>query len=479
MKTKTIEPKKLIYKLRDLREGFPRTRVLERNMPEYVAELEGAQKKARKFGQKHIEPVALELDKKMEYDHDYFPWDIVRAGLPYRFLSAIVPKAFGGVGYLTAHMAVMVEEMCSFCPGIANIFGAHALGLAPILMAPDIRMYERYMRQVTEAEKKGKPLLFALAITESAAGSDMEDADFLRTARLVTTARKVKGGYVLNGRKVFISNGSVARYIWVAAVLDRERPVETSVSFVIPDDAKGFSVGTIEKKLGQRACPAAELVFDDVFVPEEDRLGDIGEAERLTALVLGGSRAPVAAIATGIARGAFERLLKYLNETRVRGRWLFEEQWVQMALVDMLGKIQAARQLFLDASMACDFFGVPKLMRHPSMKFLNGLPQPVLKTRAMHRSFTSRRMYDFVRGLVDRHVEDSDINLIAAYSSIAKYRASDLAVEVCSRAMDIMGPDGAAVEYGVEKALRDAKLTQIYEGTNQINRLYVYKQSLV
>ncbi len=473
-----IEPQSLLYKLRDIRQGFPRLSALERAMPAYVAELETLQLQARDYGNKFVAPVALELDKKVEEDSTYFPWDVVNAALPYRFLSTIVPKPFGGMGYLTTHTAILLEELCSFCPGVANIFGAHALGLSPILLAPDIRHYERYMRPVAESEKDGKAVLFALAITEPTAGSDVEDLDCLRTARLSSSARKVEGGYVLNGRKVFISNGSVARYTWVASVLDKDNPGETGVSFVIPNDAPGFSVGTVEKKMGQRACPAAELIFEDVFVPEEDRVGDVGEGERLTSIVLGGSRAPVAAIAIGTARGAFEKLLVYLNETKVRGRYLFEEQWVQLALADMMAKIQMARQLYLDAAMYCDFEGIPRLMGHPAMRVLQYVPQSILRTTPFRALFTSERMYRIVRNLAEKKVRAEDISLIAAYSSLAKLQASDLAMEVCARAMDIMGPDGPAHEYGVEKAFRDAKLTQIYEGTNQINRLCVFKNGL-
>lgn len=479
MKKQILEPEKLIYKLKDIKEAYPRFKIIEKYAPEYVDEIFKIQRTAREFGEKYVEPIALELDKKIEQDHNYFHWDIVYKALPYRFLSYIIPKPFGGLGYSTTHFAIFTEELCSFCPGVANIFGAHALGLSPLLLAPDIRHYARYMKEVADKERKGEPVLFALAITEPEAGSDVEDADFLKTARLTTYAKKVKGGYILQGRKVFISNGSIARYIWVGAVLDRKNPVETGVSFVIPNDAKGFSVGRIEKKMGQRACPASELIFEDVFIPEEDRVGDEGEGERLTSIVLGASRAPVAAIATGIARGAFERLLKYLNETKVNGKYLFEEQWCQIVLVDIMTKIQIARQLYIDATMCCDLLSVPKLMELPSMKFLNLVPEFIMNSNMMKRIFTSQKMYKFVKNLAEKNISEEDIYLIAGYSSIAKFTASDMAMEVTSKAMQIMGEDGPIFEYGVEKLYRDAKLTQIYEGTNQINRLYVFKKSLI
>lgn len=453
--------------------------MLEKHAPDLVAELERVQKDAREFGERHIRPVALEIDRKTGEDACYFDWELVRKAMPYGFLRYAVPKPFGGKGFFTTHVAVLMEELCSFCPGVGNIFGAHALGLSPLLMAPDIRLYAKYLQPMAAAEKNGEPQLFALAITEPGAGSDVEDKDELRTAHLSTFAKKASGGYRLNGRKVFISNGSVARYIWVGAVLDADRPVETAVSFMVPNDAKGFSVGRVEKKMGQRACPAAELVFDDVFIPEEDRIGDEGDGERLIGSVLGASRGPVGAIATGIARGAFERLLEYLNTKKVNGRYLFEEQWCQLALADLMAKIQAARQLYFDATMSCDLLGVPKLMRHPLMRMLNLVPSGLMQSDAARRLLMSQRMYRFVRDLAERNIREDDVSLIASYSSIAKCMAGDIAMEVTSKALDIMGEDGPLEEYGVEKLYRDAKLTQIYEGTNQINRLYIFKHSLL
>ena len=474
----TPDPDTLIYRLRDLKQAHPRLKIMEKTHPELVADLVRVQKHAREYGKKYIAPVAADIDRKVEHDHDYFDWSLVRNAQKYRFLSYFIPKPFGGLGYYTTHFAVLMEELCSFCPGVANIFGAHALGLSPVLMAPDIRLFERYLRLVAQGEKAGEPVVFALAITEPGAGSDVEDAEHMGTAKLCTTAKKVKGGYVLNGRKVFISNGSIAHYSWVSAVMDRNRPQETVVSFIVPAGAPGFSVGSIEKKMGQRACPASELIFEDVFVPVEDRVGDEGQGSRLLASVLGASRAPVAAIATGVARGALQALVRYLNTVRRNGRPLYESQHVQMQLADMVTKIQIARQLYMDATLCCDTYGIPSLLGHPSMKLLDIIPRGVMKTGIPGRVITSPLMYKMVKELALKTVSDATIQHIAGLSSIAKYTAGDIAVEVASRAMDIMGPDGPNPEFGVEKFFRDAKLTQIYEGTNQINRLFAFNTML-
>ena len=475
----SFEPASLIYRLRDIENGFPRLRTIRKYDPALVEELIEVQLRAREYAEQHIRPVALKLDQRIAGDHSYFAWDLVEKALPFGFLGFIVPRSYGGRGKTVTHMAVLMEELCAYCPGIANIFGAHALGISPLLLAPDLRHYERYLRVVAEKERAGEPVLFALAITEPDAGSDVEDADFLQTARLSTRARKVTGGYRLSGRKVFISNGSVARYIWVGSYLDPEQPVETAVCFVVPNDAPGFSVGRVEHKLGQRACPASELIFDDVFIPEEDRVGEEGEAERLTAVVLGASRGPVAAIATGTARGAFERLIEYLQQKKVNGRYLFEEQRVQMALVDMMAKIQLARQIYLDSVMAYDLMGMTKLIRHPLMKMMDRIPTALHALPPYRQFLHSKSIYQIGRWLAEREVTEQDIAYTAGLSSLAKYLASDLAMEVCSQALEIMGPDGPIPEFGVEKAFRDVKLTQIYEGTNQINRIYAFKQLLL
>ena len=478
MNTKTTEPDRLLYKLRDIKYAHPWLNLIEKSHSTLVNELVFVQKQARDYGEKHINPVALEIDKKVEHSHDYFAWDLVHQAKEFRFLSYLIPKGFGGMGFGTTHFAILMEELCSFCAGVANIFGAHALGISPILMAPDIKHFEKYLRQVARSEKEGNPELFALAITEPGAGSDVEDVEHMKTAKLCTWAKRVDGGYILNGRKVFISNGSVAKYIWVSASMDKSNPEKSVVSFIVPNDTVGFSVGSIEKKLGQRACPVAELVFDDVFIPTENRVGDEGESERLIASVLGASRGPVAAIATGIARGAFQALLKYLNENKRNGHYLFEEQWVQLELVNLMAKIQIARKLYFEATLCCDLLGTPKLLAHPLVKLLGIIPQPLLCNRIGKTIFTSNFMYSNVRKYAESNVAEVDIQQIAGLSSIAKYTASDLAVEVTSRAMEIMGADGAVQEYGVEKFYRDAKLTQIYEGTNQINRVYAFKNLL-
>lgn len=466
---------KLRYRLRDVQQT-PYWKVIEQASPDIAREARLACHRARLFGEKLVAPVALKLDQRVAQDPNYFPWEIVKKGCRYRFLSLMLPKAVGGLGLSTTAIAVFLEELCTFCPGVANIFGAHALGLSPMFFAPDLKNLFRYGRKVTEAEKKGEPLLFALAITEPEAGSDVEDADFLKTARLTTVARRVRGGFLLNGRKVFISNGSVARYIWVGAVLDRKQPLKTSLGLIVSSKARGFSVGRVERKMGQRACPAAELVFENLFVPTVDLVGEIGDGERMIAAVLGASRGPVGAIATGIARGALERLMAYLTEQKPD---LLQEQWCQIKLVDLVAKVESARQMFLSATLLCDLAGLPKLMRLPLAKAIDRLPASLWKIVPLRKMMTQTRSYTLMKQLAQRLVKEEDLNRIATYSSLAKFHCSDIAMEVTGEAMEMMGSEGTVRKYGVEKLYRDAKLTQIYEGTNQINRIYAFKHGLL
>jgi butyryl-CoA dehydrogenase len=317
-------------------------------------------------------------------------------------------------------------------------------------------------------------LIFAAAITEPLAGSDVEDAGYLRTAKLMTEAKPVPGGYLLNGRKVFISNGSVARYSTVIAPLDRARPLETMSAFVVRDGDKGFSVGRVEEKMGMKACPAAELVFEDCFVPRENIIGREGDGMRGVETVLGASRGPVGAIATGIARGAFERLVDFTLRKKTGGRRLFDQQWVQIKLADMARRIHLARQAYFDGCMTFDFTGVPKLMKQPAARMLDLVPSSVRRNSLITRAMRSDYMFRVTKHMMDEQLDPNDLHHIQQYSSGAKITGSDTAMDVAYEALQIVGLEASLHRHELEKIFRDAKLTQIYEGTNQLNRHNVF-----
>ncbi len=472
------------YRPPPLAEAYPGLQLIQRSAPGYVEKLEKVQAGARDFARRYIEPVALEIDARIAEQPDYFPWDIAARAAEYRYLSFILPRMIGGAGQTSLAMAILMEELSAHCAGIANIIGAHSLGLAPLAAGGyDMHKYYRFLQDTVRAEHAGRPVLWAFAITEPSGGSDIEDADEIDHIGSITQARRGGGGYVINGRKVFISNGSVARYISVYAALDRTRPRESMIALVVPNDTPGFSVARVEHKMGQRATPVAELVFDEVFVPDTHRLGAEGDGMAQMEGVLSGSRSPVGAIATGTARGALERAWSYAAAKIVDDHRLIEEQWVQMALADMATEIHAARQAYFMSAMLFDVSN-PLLALGVSRpggvgRLIDGILSVTLDQNLMKWLATRPAINKAVAAQFSEKDTPSvhrTRNLRSALASAAKLLGSDAAMSVSARALDIVGADGSRHEIGLEKCFRDAKVTQIYEGTNEITRLNLYKR---
>lgn len=392
-----------IYEKRAIRDPFKLPKKIRKRREEI-----------RRWVREEVIPRAIELDQRR---HDEFDWEIARKGAQVGLFTDIIPKRFGGNGsyldflrYGTLHGAVIIEELARGCPGVAVIFGAHMLGLLPILLSMDMKIAKKYLPVISESAKSGNPKICAFAITEPTAGSDVEDTEGGKKAKLLTYTVKENGEYILNGRKCFISNGSVADIITVFASADRRKGIESWTCFVVEKGMKGFSVGRVENKMGQRASPAAELIFEDVKVPEDNRVGNEGEGWRLNLLTLDTSRPPVGAIASGTAYHAIEKGIEYAEK-----KDLLKYRDVQFFFADLLMKLEVARTIVW---RACKTFP----------------PVPSL-------------------------------------SATAKCFSSDTSMEICSKVIDFMGEDGLLLENEVEKAFRDVKLTQIYEGTNQLQRL--------
>lgn len=454
--------------------------VLKEISPNRYDALEAWRLKAKDFADHHIRPKALETDQRCSADPAYFDWDLLKKAAPHGFLSLLVPKGLGGRGEFCTTLAIVMEELCVACPGIANIFGAHALGVSAVLLGFDVHHFDRALSEMAHAERRGEPILFAAAITEPLAGSDVEDAEYLRTARLITEATPVLGGYRLNGRKVFISNGAEAEIIAVVAPVDKRNPVETQSAFVVRRGTPGFSVGRVEKKMGMKACAAAELIFEDCFIPQENLIGQEGQGVRLAEWVLGGSRPAVGAVGTGIARGALERTIKFAQDKRWGGQRLIDQQWVQLKIAEMGRKVHVARQAYLASALNFDLFGVPKMMAHPGSKLLlNVLPRSVRTHSLTDSVLRSEAVHSAMLRFVDHSLNDADARRIQRQASMAKVSGGDTAMEVCYEALQIVGLEGSLRRYELEKLYRDAKLTQIYEGTNQLNRHTIYSNALV
>lgn len=454
-----------------LEEAFPRLRGGP-SRPDLRA-LGALRERARRFADRELRPRALEIDRLAGRDPRYFDWNVVRAGAEQGLLGLLAPRAAGGAGGLATHASVVLEELCAACPGLGNIFGAHALGLAPLLASGPAH-WDGVLAEVVASERTREPALMACAITEPEAGTDVEDPDLLRRARIGSQARRVPGGYRLTGTKRFISNGSVARWLTVVAPTDRRRWAETWTCFLVDAASAGFSVARVEHKMGQRACPAAELRFDEVFVPEERVVGREGDGSAATLIVLACSRPPVGAIATGIARGAYERLLAWLEEDPA-ARGLLARQHVQLELAAMEEEIHLARQAYMDAATELDRAALGGPLGHPALRVLERLPRALRRRGAVQRWLRSDRARDATVEILHRTTSDRALSHSLGLSSLAKARGADAAARVTGAALEIAGLGAGAVRPELEKLWRDAKLTQIYEGTNQLNRSEVYR----
>jgi alkylation response protein AidB-like acyl-CoA dehydrogenase len=338
------------------------------------------------------------------------------------YLSDLLPYPLGSPNPLVMlhslvwQHSVKMEELCAADGGGGLLIGANGLGTIPVLLAGDLGAVAKYVLPRYRKNKRGEGDIMAFAITEPGGGSDVEDTEGAVRMKPGTTARRVDGGWLLNGRKVFISGGDIASAVTLFAALENEG-IESWTCFLVEEGMKGFSRGRNELKMGQRVSSAAELILDDVFVPDSHVLGGLRKGWALNRATLNISRIPVGAIALGIARGAMEKAVDFALNHSLAGRRLIDYQDIQLKIADMYILTGAMRALVWNAA----------------------------------RTWRPNQ----------------------AKASMAKVFSSDSAMKVCETAMEILGNHGFLHRYGVEKAWRDARLTQIYEGTNQINRLAI------
>jgi 2-desacetyl-2-hydroxyethyl bacteriochlorophyllide A dehydrogenase len=284
------------------------------------------------------------------------------------------------------------------------LFGANMLGLSPILLSGDLEAIQRFVKPISESWETDQPRLAALAATEPGMGSDFIQGHPGGKAR--TRVERKGDGYLINGRKVFISNGSLASLVTVFASHDADAPIRESTScFAVPTDSPGFAVGQVFDKMGQRACPAAELLFDDVFVPEDHLIGKERGGWELNRLIMSVTRTPVATIALGIARAAYDRALAYAAERVQGGQAIVRHQAIQLLLADMSIRVEAARGLVWRSAASA------------------AAGKPSLKLASMAKTF-----------------------------------ASDAAVANATDAIQVLGGNGYMREYGVEKHQPDQPL---------------------
>jgi alkylation response protein AidB-like acyl-CoA dehydrogenase len=442
---------------------------------------------ARKFNEEVTIPGSLELDRKMHEDHDHLAWDYVQKAAEWGFYTMFLPKLFGGQGYSMSSMGFFLEEIASRCLAIANIIGVHYLGVTKVSSSWNIKIADRLLRDVVEGEKNGKPCLLSLAMTEPDAGTDSQNVEFMNTGNLRCHARKVDGGYVINGTKIFISMGHMSTWHLVHVYTDLNKAAENTVMLAVKTGDKGFSFGKIEKKMGQKGSVASELIFNDCFVPDENVCVDNTQIAKLNrccrdtnaqifAYIWGASRMGVGSFGTGAARGGYEMALRFACENELDGRRMVDYEWCQSMLAEMYKNVALARLAYTEANYANGLDGLMKILNHKPvyymMKYL-----PVGLINGMNKWANAKPLNTWLMRKINFDMQtDAEIDRVDGWGSLAKVAGTDAGVANCRMALEIMGKAGVRQDHWAEKMLRDAKLLQIYEGTNQINRINLFKR---
>ena len=362
---------------------------------------------ARQIAQEKIKPVREKYDEE-----EIFPWDIVKELANADMCGLYIPEEYGGLGKGIMGLVLVTEELCKVDGGIALALAATALGTFPILIAGNEEQKQKYLPDIASGKK-----LAAFGLTEPSAGSD--------ATGMKTTAVKDGDYYILNGTKCFITNAGEAETYTVFAKTNPSRGARGISCFIVEKGAEGFTFGKKENKMGIRASATRELIFNNCKVHKSQLLGKEGHGLMIAQATLDGSRPGVASQALGIAAGALEEATKYAR-TRIQfGQPIASFQGIQHMLADMATKVEAARALIYQVARTIDE---------------NNKKDPKDRVR------TSKE------------------------SAMAKLFAGEVAMQVTTDAVQIFGGYGYCKEYPVEKMMRDAKITTLYEGTSQIQK---------
>ncbi|MFA6583216.1 MAG: acyl-CoA dehydrogenase family protein [Elusimicrobiaceae bacterium] len=378
---------------------------------------------AKEIAEMKIKPVRAKYDRSGE-----MPWEIVDELRKADLYGLYYPEEAGGMGGGLTELALAVEELSKACGGIALALAASALGSMPMVLCATPEQRQRWLGDIVSGKK-----LCAFALTEAEAGSD--------ATSLKTTAVKDGDFYIVNGSKCFISGGEAADIYTVAVSTNPARGPRGISLLVIEKGTPGFTFGKKEDKLGIRANPTYSLIFNNVRVPKENLIGSEGRGLLIVQETLDYSRPGVAAQALGIAQGAMDETIPYLRTRTQFGHPVSSFQAIQHKLADLSAKIAAGRALVYQLSKAMD------------KEFVPAFKNAVLNGTTVH---------DELKKLNTRRW--------TKYSSMAKLFCSDTAMEVTSECLNLCGGIGYMTDFPVEKFMRDAKITQIYEGTNHIQR---------
>ena len=363
---------------------------------------------AHSFADKEMRTVAWEYDKDGTW-----PQDVVDKAFEVGLMNTHIPEAYGGPGLDYLSGCIIEEEIGWGCSGIGTSLMANGLASAPVTLGGSEETKKKYLGMLTEA-----PKLASFGLTEPDAGSDVSG--------MKTRAVKQGDKYILNGSKCFITNGTYADWFTVFAKTDPDSGHRGISAFVVDANAPGVTVDKKEDKMGQRASNTATISFNDVEVPAENLLAEENKGFKLAMMTLDRTRPGVAAMATGIARAAFEFSVEYSKERVQFGVPIAMHQAIQFMIADMSTKVDAARLLTWNSAVLLD--------------------------------------------------QGKRASLV---SSEAKRFAADSAMEVTTDAVQVYGGYGFIKEYPVEKLMRDAKIMQLYEGTSQIQRLVIAREVLL
>ncbi len=364
--------------------------------------------KVKDFADREVLCRAKDLDL-----NDEFPWDLVKRMAELNLLALYVPKKYGGAGLDTLFYTIAVEEIGRVCGSTGIFLAAHSsLGVYPNYFAGNEEQKQKYLIPLARGEKIG-----SFGLTEPNAGSD--------AAGTQTTAKLVGDKYIINGTKRFITSGEVADIIIFTATKDPTMGYSGISAFIVEKGTPGFSPGMEEDKLGLRGSITSELIFEDCAIPKKNILGKEGDGFRIFMATLDGGRISIGALALGIAQGALDASIKFVQENKTDGKPLKKLQSIQSMIAEMATEIEAARLLVYQAAMLKD----------------SGLP------------FTKE-------------------------AAMAKYYAATIGMKATDTAVNIHGMFGLTKEYPVERFMRHEKLMQIGEGTSEIQKIVIARKIL-
>lgn len=365
---------------------------------------------AQEFAREVIRPAASHHDSTGEY-----PWEVLTQAWETGLMNVHIPEKFGGLEASHVEGILIAEELAWGCSGIGTAMEANGLSQAPILVSGDEFLIEKYLAPQVASLKNGRPIMAAYAVTEPGAGSDVSS--------LQTNAVRDGDNWILNGNKMWITNAGVADWYFVVAYTDRSAGYKGMTAFIVEQKWTGVSVGGKEHNMGQRASDTRSLTFENVVVPHENVVGEVGMGWMLAMNAFDHTRPAVSAAAVGVARAAFEYAKEYSTQRRTFGVPIAKHQAIQFKLAEMAMNIEAGRLLCWQAAAKKDA-GLKNTM----------------------------------------------------YASMAKAFCADMAMQIATDAVQIYGGYGYSQEYPVEKLMRDAKIFQIYEGTSQIQRMIIARE---